>query len=119
MCQLMGNSQGSAPVICVRRAAFAAVGGFDVAVHVAEDLDFIRRVRRQLGGVAYLRATPVYVSARRFHLEPAVIYALKCALWGTLRFVGLRVSVLRYSWTPYPTDVNDRAATALDAIAFR
>ena len=118
-CQLIGNSQGSAPVICVRRSAFAAVGGFDTAVHVAEDLDFIRRVRRQLGGVAYLRATPVYVSARRFDLEPAMAYALKCALWGALRFVGLRVSVMRYSWTPYPTDVNQRAAAALDAISLR
>lgn len=101
----LGVHQGSAPLMCVRRAAFVAVGGFDDTVHAAEDAEFIRRLSRQLGGVAYIHATPVYVSARRFDLESKVKYALKGMMWVILRFAGLRASLCRYTWITYPLDI--------------
>jgi glycosyltransferase involved in cell wall biosynthesis len=98
---LLGTSQGSAPLICVRRSAFVAVGGFDEAVGAAEDVDFIHRVGRQVGGVRYVRATSLYVSARRFDIEDRFRYSLKCVIWGLLRGLGFRTSLIPYTWKQY------------------
>jgi GT2 family glycosyltransferase len=98
---LLGACQGSAPLIGVTRAAYAKVGGFDEKMGAAEEVDFIRRVGRQAGGVKYVRYTPLYVSARRFDLEGGVGYAAKCILWGFLRLAGLRTSLVPYRWERY------------------
>jgi len=98
---LLGTSQGPASLICVRRSAFAAVGGFDETVSAAEDVDFIRRVGRQVGGVRYVRATSLYVSARRFDIEDGFTYSLKCVIWGLLRGLGFRTSLIPYTWKQY------------------
>jgi glycosyltransferase involved in cell wall biosynthesis len=105
--------QGSAPLICVRRHAFITVGGFDEHVEVGEDVEFIRRVDRVLGGVAYIRDTPLYVSARRFELENKVVYALKSIMWGLLRLLGLRASVINYRWQSYPAFLADHDGTGI------
>jgi GT2 family glycosyltransferase len=99
--ELLGTSQGSAPLICVRKSAFLEVGGFDEKMGAAEDVDFIRRVSRHMGGVRYVRSTPLCVSARRFDLEDGVRYAIKCIFWGLLRLVGLRTSFIHYRWERY------------------
>ena len=100
--RLFGRPLGSAPLICVSRMAFSKVGGFDEAMGAAEDVDFIRRVSRHVGGVRYVRSTPLHASARRFDLEGALGYSLKCVVWGLLRLVGLRVSLMSYKWERYP-----------------
>lgn len=100
--------QGTAPLICVRRDTFIAAGGFDERIQVAEDIEFIRRVDRLMGGVMYVRYTPLYVSARRFSLENQLIYALKSAMWGLLRLLGTRASILGYNWRRYPSHLADR-----------
>ena len=114
LCHWLGRPQGSAPLICVRRSAFEAVGGFDEDVHVAEDVMLIRRVGRCFGGVAYLRQVPLLVSARRFELESAFMYGLKCVMWGMLRAFGSRASLRAYSWHPYPIEVSTRDEVVAD-----
>jgi hypothetical protein len=47
----LGTSQGSAPLISVRRSVFLAVHGFNETMKAAEDVDFIHRVGRHMGGV--------------------------------------------------------------------
>ncbi len=101
LCGLLGTSQGSAPLIGVRRHAFVEVGGFDERVSAAEDVDFIRRVGRQVGGVKYVRSTVLHVSARRFDLEAGRSYSVKCVIWGLLRWMGFRASLMPYKWERY------------------
>ncbi len=112
LCHRLGVPQGSAPLICVRRDAFESAGGFDESVYVAEDVDFIRQVGRRTGGIRYVRSTPLYVSARRFEVESAVLYGVKCVMWGLLRMVGLRVSLRRYRWQVYPDHVSSQDAVS-------
>jgi hypothetical protein len=97
--------QGSAPLISVRRDVFFAVDGFDERIAAAEDVEFIRRVQRRRGGVAYLHDPPLRVSARRFEIERSLTYAIKCVVWGALRAAGLRVSVWSYAWVGYSEEV--------------
>ncbi len=104
----LGAHQGSAPLICIRREAFFAIEGFDERVAAAEDVDLIRRVRRRCGGVAYLRDTPLTISARRFETESHLGYAVKCVVWGALRAVGLRMSIWPYAWTGYSEEIAAR-----------
>ncbi len=110
----MGAHRGSAPLICVRRDVFFAVGGFDETVLAAEDVDLIRRVAHDLGGVAYIREAPLSISARRFEVESSTIYVLKCLLWALLRALGLRVSICPYTWTRYPDHVARVDAVILE-----
>jgi len=100
--RFFGTLQGSAPLICVSRMAFSKVGGFDEAMGAAEDVDFIRRVSRHVGGVRYVRSTPLHASARRFDLEGSLGYSVKCIIWGLLRLIGLRTSLVSYKWERYP-----------------
>lgn len=117
LCHRLRRPQGSAPLICVRRSAFEAVGGFDEEVHVAEDVMLIRRVGRRFGGVAYVRDVPLQVSARRFEVESTFMYGLKCVMWGLLRAFGSRASLRRYSWKPYPVEVSSRDEVVVDCPA--
>jgi glycosyltransferase involved in cell wall biosynthesis len=114
LCSRLRIHQGSAPLIYVRRAAFAVVGGFDETVHATEDAEFIRRLSRRLGGVAYVRTTPVYVSSRRFELEPTARYIVKCITAVILRFLGLSVRLCRNNWITYPSDIARRDGVNLD-----
>lgn len=107
LCAFLGTHQGAASLICVRKSAYAAVEGFDVTVSAAEDVDFIRRVSRQVGGVRYVRSAPLYVSSRRFYLEGRAGYALKCIAWGLLRLLGFRVSIVPYTWKRYSLNKPD------------
>jgi glycosyltransferase involved in cell wall biosynthesis len=102
ICSAIGSPEGSAPLICVRRSAFSAVGGFREDIGVAEDADFIRRVGARVGGVAYVRNTILPVSARRFSLESPWSYCIKCITWGLLRLFRLRFSGVPYTWVRYP-----------------
>lgn len=114
LCHGLGRPQGSAPLICIRRSVFEAVGGFDEAVHVAEDVTLIRRVGHRFGGVTYVRKVPLHVSARRFEVESTFMYGLKCVMWGLLRAFGSRTSLRRYSWKPYPVEVASQDQVVAD-----
>lgn len=114
LCYRLGKPQGSAPLICIRRSAFEEVGGFDEQVHVAEDVLLIRSVGRRLGGVSYVRAVPLHVSARRFEVESTFLYGLKCLMWGLLRAFGSRTSLRRYTWKPYPIEVSNQDEVVAD-----
>lgn len=96
-----GVTQGVGSIIAVRRSAFFAVGGFDVGLTVGEDADFFRRVSN-FGWVVYDRSTTAYVSSRRFKLENKYFFAIKCMVWGTLRFFGSAKCPWGYRWEKYP-----------------
>lgn len=98
MCLRMGISQGSAPLIAIRREVFQSVGGFDVGIKVAEDADLLRRVQRTHNGVKYITEPPIRVSSRRFDIENPLLYAIKCVTWGILRLLRLKVSLVDYKW---------------------
>lgn len=117
-CSFLRHHQGSAPVICVRREAFEAVGGFDERIRVAEDVDFIRRVGCRIGGVSYLTTLPVYVSSRRFAIENGLVYGAKSVMWALLRLFGLRTSIRDYIWTTYPAELAARDALSDSPLAW-
>jgi glycosyltransferase involved in cell wall biosynthesis len=53
-----------------RRDLFLAHGGFDEALEIAEDLDFLRRLQRAGHPVCYLRRSWIATSPRRLHTLP-------------------------------------------------
>jgi glycosyltransferase involved in cell wall biosynthesis len=98
----VGLAQGVGSFIAVRRDSFNAVGGFREELEAGEDADFFRRVSR-VGEVRLDRSMTVYVSSRRFRVEHPLVFAGKTCLWGILRLLGLRVSLIPYRWVTYPT----------------
>jgi glycosyltransferase involved in cell wall biosynthesis len=103
VCSALGRSYAVGTLIAVRKSAFESVGGFNEAVLVGEDFDFMRRLGQSRSGrIKYVRGRQMEVSARRFEVESFMIYILKCLVWGTLRAIGTRHSLFRYKWTPYP-----------------
>lgn len=96
----IGLSQGSGSYIAVRKEVYRKVGGFDENILVAEDMDFFRRVNK-IANVLYIQTDPIYISARRFHLENPYLYAAKNLLWTLLRTLGLKVSIFDYKWGQY------------------
>lgn len=90
LCDAFGTCQGPAPLICVRPAAFKVAGMFDETAGSGANADLIRRVERTCGGTVRVREPALYVSARRFAVEPPLLYALKCVVWGALRATGTR-----------------------------
>jgi glycosyltransferase involved in cell wall biosynthesis len=102
-CSTLGRSYAVGTLIAVRKSAFESVGGFNEAVLVGEDFDFMRRLGQSKNGrIKYVRQRQLEVSARRFEVESFTIYVLKCLVWGTLRAIGTRHSLFGYKWMPYP-----------------
>lgn len=52
------------------RSLFLAMGGFDEAIHVAEDREFLTRLQRMKVPVGHLRASWIATSVRRLHRYP-------------------------------------------------
>ena len=57
------------------RALFLALGGFDETLHLAEDLEFLRRVKEHLrqkgdGVVSHIRTSAILTSPRRLRTRP-------------------------------------------------
>ena len=57
------------------RELFFAVGGFDPHLRLAEDLDFLKRVRRRVhatgqGTVCHVRSSAIHTSPRRLRALP-------------------------------------------------
>ncbi len=74
------------------RALFLALGGFDESLHLAEDLEFLTRVKRRLGkkgATPHIRTSVIATSPRRlrtlpYHLSVVVVFAR----WA-LAFAGI------------------------------
>ena len=93
----VGIVQGVASFIAVRRDMFEACGGFDEAVIVGEDADFLRRLSHR-GRVQYCPHEIVFTSARRFHTERPWLFSAKVIIWTVLRLLHLRRSFVDYRW---------------------
>ena len=93
----VGVCHGFTNFLLVTRQAFESVGGFDEGLDPGEDVDFVRRVGR-IALVEYDRAAPVFISARRFLVEPAGVFAAKTVFWEALRLLEIRRNPLRYRW---------------------
>jgi glycosyltransferase involved in cell wall biosynthesis len=100
-CDRLRTCQGVGTLIAVRSSVFRLVGGFDETILAGEDAYFIRQVGRRAGGVCYSHRARVEVSARRFLIEPAPLFVSKTVLWGFLRLIGSRRSLVGYRWKRY------------------
>jgi glycosyltransferase involved in cell wall biosynthesis len=84
LAQWQGWAAGS--FFFVRRAAFAAVGGFDLTFYAAEEIDLSNRLRRlaktQGQRFAFLKEAPLATSARKLHFHTP---------WHHLRFMAWTV----------------------------
>ncbi|MEU2713162.1 glycosyltransferase [Streptomyces sp. NPDC007205] len=100
-CDRLRTCQGVGTLIAVRSSVFRRVGGFDETILAGEDAYFIREVGRRAGGVCYSHRARVEVSARRFLVEPAPLFVAKTVLWGFLRLIGSRRSLVGYRWKRY------------------
>lgn len=99
-----GLSQGLTNYLLVSRDVFDSIGGFREDLAAGEDVDFVRRASTA-GVTSYERDIPVLISARRFHTESALLFALKSAMWGVLRSTGSSRSVVDYRWVPHSPQV--------------
>ena len=102
----VGIVQGVASFIAVRRDMFEACGGFDEAVIVGEDADFLRRLSHR-GRVQYCPHEIVFTSARRFHTERPWLFSVKVFMWTALRLLHLRRSIVDYRWVGHTQSAVD------------
>lgn len=105
----IGIQHGLTNFLLVARPVFERINGFDERLDPGEDVDFVRRAAR-VAQVAYERAAPVFVSARRFFTEPAVLFAAKTVFWEALRLAETRKNPLRYRWPRYEVSLADSEA---------
>lgn len=108
----VGLSQGVSSCLAIRRKTFMAIKGFDESVGAVEDIDIFNRLRRK-GRVVFENNVEVHVSARRFFAENRIGFLLKCILWGLLRILGLKASIIPYTWFSYPSHYIDHETELL------
>lgn len=76
------------------RALFLALGGFDEALNLAEDLEFLRRVKERLrkkgkGTVGHIRTSVIITSPRRLRLWPHHLSIAAVFVRWALAFAGV------------------------------
>ena len=76
------------------RALFMSLGGFRPDLRVAEDLEFLKRVRRELsrrgnGTVCHIRSSSIATSPRRLRERPWRLSLITLFLRWALAFVGI------------------------------
>jgi glycosyltransferase involved in cell wall biosynthesis len=75
-------------------ALFRNVGGFDAALHLAEDLEFLKRVQArvretQTGRVCHVRTSAIRTSPRRLRTLPFHLGMIQMFARWTLAFLGI------------------------------
>jgi glycosyltransferase involved in cell wall biosynthesis len=73
---------------------FRVVGGFDPAMHLAEDLDFLKRVRARVraagsGTVCHVRTCAIHTSPRRLRARPFHLAMVPMFARWALAFMGV------------------------------
>lgn len=76
------------------RALFLALGGFNESLQLAEDLEFLKRVKAHLreketGEVGHIRSTVIYTSPRRLRTRPYHLGAATLFARWALAFAGI------------------------------
>jgi glycosyltransferase involved in cell wall biosynthesis len=76
------------------RALFESLGGFRPDLHIAEDLEFLKRVKRRVhdsddGRVCHVRAARIMTSARRLHARPFYLGMVSMFARWLLAFLGI------------------------------
>ncbi len=76
------------------RALFLALGGFDEMLNLAEDLEFLRRVKKRLrqkgtGTVSHIRTSVIVTSPRRLRERPYHLSIVTLFVRWALAFAGI------------------------------
>lgn len=110
------SKQALASFLLVRRECFETIKGFDGRLDPGEDVDFVRRASR-VGSARYVRNAPVLVSPRRFSTEARSWFAIKTTIWGLMRSLGIRATLLPYRWSPHDPACADDEARLLSSMS--
>ena len=97
---LMGIYQGLGIFMCVKKADFLEVGGFDDRMSVGEDLEFFQKISKR-GRILYEKNAFIYSSSRRFAKENLLFFGAKGLIWSGLRALGVAHDPFVYKWANY------------------